>query len=303
VLDAASNRVVQTGVIHGGPDQVTFSATLAYLRRRGDPTVLVVPLDRVGAAGAPLPLVDVPGGLLPFGQGTRPSPADSIVEAPGGGAVLVANPGDRAVYYYQEGMAAPMGHFESFGHEPRAVLIVDRSLGERPGGWYETVGRLPRAGLYDVVFFLDAPRTVQCFELAVGAAAPGAAPGPRPVVVRAVPGGAAAGAAGDGGPRRAGETARLRFQLLDARTREPIAGLRDLSALVFLNPGTWQRRQAAAEVSPGLYEVALAPPADGRYYVYFQSPALGLELNSPQALTFTVGGPPAAPADANRRNP
>jgi hypothetical protein len=251
----------------------------------------MVPLAGIGTAGAAIPLVDFPGGQRPFGQGARPSPADSIVQVPGANAVLVANPADRAVYYYQEGMAAPMGLFESFGHEPRALLIVDRSLGERPGGRYETVGRLPQAGLYDVVFFLDSPRVVQCFALTV-AAAPGAPAGPRPVVVRRL---------GPGTGLQAGESTRLRFQILDARTGEPIADLRDLSTLTFLTPGIWQQRRPAVEAAPGVYELELSPPKAGLYYVYFLCPSLGLQLNSPHSLTFTVGVPASAPDTGTNR--
>ena len=29
--------------------------------------------------------------------------------------MLVANPRDKAIYYYQEGMAAPMGQFSNYG--------------------------------------------------------------------------------------------------------------------------------------------------------------------------------------------
>ena len=185
VLDVSTNRVIQTSVIRGGPDQITFSATLAYIRRRGDANVLMVPLDQIGGEDAPLPIVDFAGGQHPFGRGSRAARADSIVQVPGAHAVLVANPADRAVYFYKEGMAAPMGHFANYGHEPRSVLVVDRSLRERAGGVYETIARLPHPGVYDVVFFLDAPRVVQCFEL-VAEAAMGAAAPPRPVVVQAL---------------------------------------------------------------------------------------------------------------------
>ncbi|HSS50895.1 MAG TPA: hypothetical protein VLX28_18295, partial [Thermoanaerobaculia bacterium] len=291
VLDAASGRVVQTGVVHGAPDQVTFSDTLAYLRLRGDATVLMVPLAQTGVPDAAIPLVDFPGGQRPPAEGTRPSLADSIVQVPGGNAVLVANPADRAVYFYKEGMAAPMGHFENYGHEPRALMMVDRSLGERPGGVYETVGRLPRGGVYDVVFFLDAPRVVECFELAV-AAAPGEPALPQQILVRGLT--PAAGL-------RARQSGRVRFEVLDAGSRQPIPGLRDLTCLAFLSPGTWQRQQPAAESAPGIYELELTPPAAGLYYVYLQSPSLGLTLNNPHSLSFIVTDPNEA--DTRRRSP
>ena len=45
--------------------------------------------------------------------------------------MLVANAADQAVYYYREGMAAPMGTFKTYSCEPLAVMVVDRSLRER----------------------------------------------------------------------------------------------------------------------------------------------------------------------------
>jgi YVTN family beta-propeller protein len=275
IIDASSNRLVQTGVIHGGPDQVTFSSTLAYVRRRSDATVMMVPLDRIGSQGAPLPLVDVTGGQLPFSQGSRSTPADSIVRVPGSNAVLMANPADRAVYYYQEGMAAPMGQFQNYGHEPRAVMTVDRSLEEESPGLYQTVGRVPEAGVYDVVFFMDSPRVVHCFEFEA-ASASGEPVKPRAIVVLS---------ASDKN-LQTGRTARLRFQVIDGDTHDPIKNLSDLRALVFEQPGVWQIRHALIESAPGIYETEFTPPSPGVYQAYFESPSLGLRFNSPHVVTF-----------------
>ena len=38
-----------------------------------------------------------------------------MVPAPEGNSVLLANPADRVIYYYSEGMAAPMGSFKTTG--------------------------------------------------------------------------------------------------------------------------------------------------------------------------------------------
>ena len=48
--------------------------------------------------------------------------------------MLVANPADRLVYYYMEGMAAPMGNFRAAGRSPKAALVLDRSLRETRAG-------------------------------------------------------------------------------------------------------------------------------------------------------------------------
>ena len=164
ILDAASSRIVQSGPVESGPDQIAFSDKLAYLRHRDSPNVLMIPLDAVGVEGKRIPLVDFPAGQNPPGRMSRPCWATSMIQAPGASAMLVSNAVDQAVYYYKEGMAAPMGTFKTYSCEPLAVMVVDRSLRERTdAGVYETVVKLPGPNSYDVVFFLDAPRIMCCF--------------------------------------------------------------------------------------------------------------------------------------------
>ena len=131
IIDSASNRVVQTGDMEKEPFQISFSDRLAYIRHRQTATVLMVPLDGIGAAGKPVPVVDFEGGQASPGEARYPSSAASLVQAPGTSGVLVANERDKAVYYYEEGMAAVKGEFSNYGHFPRAVLPVDRTLRER----------------------------------------------------------------------------------------------------------------------------------------------------------------------------
>ena len=124
----------------------------------------MIPLDAVGVEGKKIPLVDFPGGQNPPGRMSRPCWATSMIQAPGASAMLVSNAVDQAVYYYKEGMAAPMGTFKTYSCEPLAVMVVDRSLRERiDAGCYETVLKLPRPDSYDVIFFLDAPRIMCSF--------------------------------------------------------------------------------------------------------------------------------------------
>ena len=68
ILDVSTNRIIQTGKVERGPDQVAFSAKLAYIRHRGSENVLMVPLDAIGKPGAPIPVVDFPGGQHPPGK-------------------------------------------------------------------------------------------------------------------------------------------------------------------------------------------------------------------------------------------
>ena len=168
IVDATTNRVVQTAAVEKGPFEVTFSDTIAYVRHLFSETVLMITLANVGKQGAPVSVADFPVGQRAFGDtGVAPIPADGIVQTPGENAVLVTNPADGNIYYYREGMAAPSGNIPAYSHVPRATLIVDRSLREVKPGLFTTIARMPQAGTYDVALFVDSPRVVTCFQLTV----------------------------------------------------------------------------------------------------------------------------------------
>jgi hypothetical protein len=183
------------------------------------------------------------------------------VEAPGGGAVLVANNKDRTVYYYKEGMAAPVGQFEDYGHNPLAVLAVDRSLRERfTPGTYETFVRLPGPGMYEAIFLLDSPRIVKGFKFEIL---------PNPEIERkrnegkiiAIP-------ELEDRIFKVGERVHLYFRIADAVDHSPKANLDDIVILTYLAPGIWQKRTPAQELGEGLYGIAFEPPKAGVYYVH-----------------------------------
>jgi YVTN family beta-propeller protein len=171
IIDAAATRLVQTATVGFGPQMVTFSDRLAYVRAAGSEVVTLIPLDQVGKAGAIVPIVDVPSGVNPVGKFAMPSLAAGIVQAPTPGSMLIANPLDKSIYYYMEGMAAPMGTFGTYGHEARAVTVVDRSLREVSSGVYETIAKLGAPGTYDLAFFMNTPRIIHCFTMEVAPAA------------------------------------------------------------------------------------------------------------------------------------
>lgn len=283
ILDAAVNRVIQTADVEDQPDQVAFSDELAYVRHRGSEIVLMIPLKTVGEAGRPVSVVDFPGGQHPPGRVPRPTPADGIVQAPGATAVLVANPEDEVIYYYKEGMAAPMGHFRNYGKQPRAALVVDRSLREVRPGVYETLARMGRPGEYDLALFVPSPRLVHCFPVKVAenpALAAKKEKQPLGVEIRF-----------DQKEVKVGEEVRVRFRLTDPESGAPKTGLDDVRALTFLSPGHSQERQWATGLGDGLYEVAFRPQEEGLYYVFLEVPSAGLDLRkSPHVTLFARPG-------------
>ncbi len=277
IIDTASNRIIQTGGIDKGPFDVNFTATLAYVRRLKSEAVEMIPLDAIGKEGEPVPVVDFPAGEYPFGKAPRLTAAAGIVSAPDENAVLVANPAAKHIYYYKEGMAAPIGHFSNYGHFAQAVLVLDRSI-KATRGAYATTGILPSAGDYEVAVFVNAPRAMSCFRLNV-AADPGMAAKKRgmPVTIeqltaeRVVP---------------VSVASPLVFRLRDVVTQEPRAALPDAMVLIVKAGSTWFTRMALAAGAEGRYETKFTPPEPGVYYVYVGAPSIGLKTSNPQYLTL-----------------
>jgi hypothetical protein len=184
------------------------------------------------------------------------------------------------IYYYKEGMAAPMGAFQNYGRRPQAVLVVDNSLRERAPGVYETSAQLRRPGLYDVAFFLDAPRAVSCFPVEVEVDPQRAAQRQRrSVQVRALV---------ENGTMRVerGTEVRLTLEVRDPHSGALRAGLGDLQAMVFLAPGHWHTYQRARDLGAGHYEVTIRVPEAGVYYVYAESASAGLGLGRAAPVAY-----------------
>jgi YVTN family beta-propeller protein len=277
IFDVSSNRVVHTVPVGPASDQITFTKQFAYVRSSTSEFVTMINRGTLGKDAAVT--------RFPAGQrapGASNSIAAAMVPAPEDGSVLVANPADKTIYYYTEGMAAPMGSFQNYKRDPRALLVVDNSLRETDRGIYTSSVRLPAAGVYDVVFLLDSPRLINCFELSV--ADNPALPKKTETSVKIEPLTKQALA-------NAGEKFTLRFKVLDAKSGEVKPNLKDVTVLVFLAPGIWQERQLAKPAADGVYEVSFAPPEAGVYYIFFQIPALEFQFNQSTPLTLQVVKP------------
>jgi YVTN family beta-propeller protein len=290
VVDASRNRVVQAGKTREGPDKVAFSDGLAYIRHLGSETVLIFPLKRVGLDGEPLSVLEFSGGQSPPAALASPSPADAIVQAAGESAVLVANPADRAIYFYKEGMAAPMGHFNNYGHLPRAVLCVNRSLRERTSpGVYETVAKVQTPGRYDAIFYLDSPRIAHCFDMNVEA-------DPTSQLKRNA-GKVTVELVGEAPALKVGKVAALRFRIVGKDDRQPKVGLKDVAVLTFLAPGPWNKRHPASEQGDGIYGIEFTPPRPGIFYVNLESSSAGLTLSDPHTIILRCAENDAEPRE------
>lgn len=274
IFDAASNQMLHEFKVGKAPDQVVFSDTFAYVRSLETETVAMI---RLATIGTEIDITDFPGGQGLPGNGSRPVRADSIVRAPEGNAVIVANPVDKTLYYYSEGMAAPMGNFQNYRREPLAVTVVDRSLRETSPGVYSTTIKLPASGNYDVAFLTDSPRLARCFQTS-------AESNPMlkeaPVIALKIEHAI--------GKRElpVGENFPLRFKLIETKTNKAKNDLQDVRVLTFSAPGTWQRRDIAKSLGDGNYEVNLQVPEEGVYMVFVESGSMGVRYRDLPHLTL-----------------
>jgi hypothetical protein len=274
VFDLSANRLVHAVPVGPDSDQINFTKQFAYVRSTGSEFVTMLKIADLGKEAA---LSRFPAGQDAPKKSPATSLADAVVAAPEEGSVLVANPADQTIYYYTEGMAAPMGSFQNYRRDPKAVLVLDNSLRETEPGVYSITLRLPAAGQYDVPFLLDSPRVVNCFHLSV--AENPALPKPTAVALKIEP-------VANEKALSVGQPYTLRFKAIDTTTNQPRADLADVGVLVFLAPGIWQHRDIAKPVGGGVYEMNFVPPQTGVYYVYFQCPSLGIHYNQITPLTL-----------------
>lgn len=286
VFDAATNRLAHTINVDASPDQITFTKDFAYVRSTASEFVTMVRLAELGKADIAASVTRFPAGQRAPRESAAVSSAPSVIPAPEPGAVLAANPADKSIYYYSEGMAAPMGSFSNYRRDPRAVLVLDKSLRETTPGVYATTVKVNRQGLYDVAFLLDVPRLVNCFSATVKENPELPKPKGVPIKVEAV--------GESGAAMRVGEPHKFRFKVTDAASNAP-AEVKDMSTLVFLAPGVWQTRAVAKPVGQGVYEISFVPPRDGVYYVFFQAPSLGVTYNQLPFVTLRAARQEAAP--------
>jgi YVTN family beta-propeller protein len=294
VFDASTNRLIHDLHVGNAPDQIAFTNAFAYVRSTGTADVSLIRLATIGAEATEEPYItSFPGGQIAPAQGSKnASLADALFPASEPNSILVANSGDGVIYYYTEGMAAPMGNFKNYRREMKSVRIVDRSLREGTPGVYSTNIKLPTSGNFNVAFKLDAPRITHCFEAS-------AKPNPASqstahrvtakveylIKDRSI---------------RVGEPLKLRFKLTDAKTGEPKDDLKDVRVLMFLSPGIWQKRDFARPVGAGVYELDINAPESGFYMIFVGSQKLGAGFRDLPYLALQATDAGAATPNATK---
>jgi YVTN family beta-propeller protein len=279
VLDATSNMVVNVIDVDEHPYQVRFTDAFAYVRCLGSELVTMVPLHSLGTEGK-LDVKKFPAGTRPPGRDGNVGMANTIARAVGEAAVVVTNTAENSLYYYMEGMTAPMGSFRNYGHELKAVEVVDRSLKERSPGVYSTTVKIPVAGTYDVAFFLDSPLVVHCFRMEAGGS-PAVRKSGNLSKVEFLTDSPAIGP---------GETGKIRLRIYDPDAGAPRTDVEDVVVLITRATGRWQGSLPASHKGEGIYEAEFPAPPPGVYVVTVECASLKLTRDRTPPLTMKVVG-------------
>jgi YVTN family beta-propeller protein len=283
IIDAATNTITgKTGVVKG-PDQVVFTKRYAYVRGTESEKFSLLELSEIAKKGTTSPVSiqagRQPASALPQEIGV----ADMIAPTPEGNAAMIANAPDRMIYYYVEGMMAPMGTFQNYKRRPYQLLLINRSLSETGPGIYSVPIKLRDAGRFDVPLIIDQPRLINCFDLQIAESPESKAKrGASSIAVEAL---------FKGKQFKTGEPYPIRFRLTDSVTGQPLTLLADVQVMVFEPPGVWQQRQDAREIGDGIYEVIQTFPNPGIFNVMISVQSRGARFaDTPHTRILVKGG-------------
>jgi YVTN family beta-propeller protein len=276
VIDASADRLAHSIAVGKQPYQVSFTTSFAYVRSLGTQDVGLIPISELDAAETP-PVTYIPAGQQAPGTAAEISIADSIIPAvKQAAAAYIVNQAEGTVSYYMEGMGAPMGSFRNYGHEARAIEIVDRSLAEKVPGVYRGRVKIPVEGTYDVAFMMDTPQFLHCFTAKVvpdetakdadGSMAVEYEPTDRRMTV--------------------GESKTIRFRLADVSSGVAVTDIPDVSVLYYRSDGRGRTVQPARSLGDGLYEATVQVSVPATYYVFVSAPSKGLDYSDQPFLSL-----------------
>jgi len=288
VIDSSSDRLAHAISVGKQPYQVNFTNSLAYVRSLGTQDVGLIPMSELDGDETP-PVTYIPAGQQPPGAVAEISIADSIVPSvKEAAAAYIVNQAEGTVSYYMEGMGAPMGSFRNYGHEARAITIVDRSLAEVSPGLYRGRVKIPVEGLYDVAFMFDSPQFLHCFTTLVV---------PDETKKGENAGKLAVNFELDNRYLTVNEPKTIRFRLEDMETRQPAGNLQDVSVLYYRSDGRGRVERPAQSLGGGLYETSILVSMPATYYVYVGVPSQGLQYSDQPFLSLIASSAPAKPAE------
>lgn len=277
IFDTSDNRVANEITVYGKPFHIATSRNFAYIRALDTADVSMIQLDTLGGELQPA-VLSFPAGVKPPSESSTLLPSNLFAGAVKEAAMLVVSPSDAAVYYYMEGMNAPMGNFQNYGHRPLSALITDRTIKEIAPGQYESRLKVPAAGDFQFIMTMDQPDVIECFRFrAERNKLATARDMMADVTYMTRPGTKIA----------AGKEVAVRFSIADpdSGAAKEYKGVR---VTTFRAPGQDRREVAAHHVGKGIYEVKFTPAEDGVYYVYPSVQQLGLAAGRLNFLTLVA---------------
>jgi YVTN family beta-propeller protein len=284
IIDSSSDQLAHSISVGKQPYQVSFTNALAYVRSLGTQDVGLIPMSELDGDETP-PVTYIPAGQRPPGAVAEISIADSIVPAvKQAAAAYIVNQAEGTVSYYMEGMGAPMGSFRNYGHEARAITIVDRSLAEVAPGMYRGRVKIPVEGLYDVAFMFDSPQFLHCFTTLVV---------PDEAAKDKDAGKLAVNFEIENRRISVGEPTTIRFRLSDVVTGEPAVNVPDVSMLYYRSDGRGRMVEPARLVGDGVYEATMRAGIPATYYVFVSAPSRGLQFSDQPFLSLMALEAPA----------
>jgi len=284
IIDASTDKIAHTVSVKDRPFQVTLTDTFAYIRTLDSERVSMINLQELNRGGDVIVNVFA-AGTFPPGQVNDIRIADPMVRAAQDAAVLIVSPADATVYYYMEGMNAPMGAFRNYGHKPRAVQIANRALKETSPGVYSATIKLPMAGKFEIAFLNEAPEFLHCFTMEAAV---------NPSIERDVTS-VAVEFLGDRPHLLAGQSMDLRFRLYQPASGKILEDAGNVSVKYFRAPRYDLTELLATHVGDGIYEAQLPFRYAGSYYIYVAAPEQGAGYQDLNYLTAVVNkAPPAA---------
>ncbi|WP_437499728.1 YncE family protein [Sorangium sp. So ce1099] len=285
ILDASVGALAHTLPGFASPDAITFTKTYAYVRNLGETRVSLIELSSLERPGKP-GVVQVQVGQQAPRKAKGAGSAAPFAVVPEGNGAIVASPGDKVLYYYVEGMMAPVGTLSNYGREPRAALIEDRSLKEVQPGVYATTVQLGDEGAHDVELLIRGRRVAACLDVTV-------APSAVPAEDRS-PGLTVEPLFDAGVDLEVSKPATLRFRATPKASAPPLEA-KEMKVMIFRFPvGFRDTAQPRAEPD-GAFSVTFTPPEPGQYRVLLEAESRNAPLGALSLAELHASSPTAAP--------
>lgn len=275
-LDVATNELAHTVPVGRKPYQIAFSRAFVYVRSIGSERVSAFEVNHLKNKET-VPVASFQAGATAPGESRDISLASAIHEAPGEAAVLVVSPADNTVYYYMEGMNAPMGNFSNEGYRPRAVQVADRTLREEKDGVYRAKVRVPAAGDYDVAFVMETPSLLHCFNMSAEV---------NPTIVAKK--GVGVEFLDNLQKVKTNDKVAVKFRIVDPVTGEFKENVDDVRIRYYRAPAFDRKEVPATEVGKGVYKLDTQLPKTGVYYFYVASESNNLEFGDAHYISIQV---------------